>query len=70
MDIEARSDPADRTILMHAAQSGHVEVVKLLLEKGAQVNARDRGGKTALSHAEGEDIEEIEKVLKAHGAKK
>jgi ankyrin repeat protein len=68
-DIEARDDPAGRTILMHAAQSGHVDMVKLLLEKGAQVNARDSGGKTALSLAHGKDIEEIEEVLKAHGAK-
>ncbi|MBM3299487.1 MAG: ankyrin repeat domain-containing protein [Deltaproteobacteria bacterium] len=69
-DINARDDPADRTILMHAAQSGHLELVKLLLEKGAQVNARDGNGETALSLARGKDIEEIEKLLKAHGAKK
>ena len=55
---------------MHATQSGHVDVVKLFLDKGAQVNARDRNGDTALSLARGKDIEEIEKVLKAHGAKK
>ncbi len=69
-DIEARDTPANRTILMHAAQSGDLGVVKLLLERGAQVNARDVHGDTALSLARGKDIEEIEKVLKAHGAKK
>lgn len=69
-DINARDDPANRTPLMHAAQSGHLEVVKLLLEKGADVNARDARGDTALSLARGKDIEQIEEVLKAHGATK
>jgi len=69
-DIEVRDDPADRTILMHAAQSGHLAVVKLLLDKGAQAKARDHSGKTALDLASGKEIEEIEKVLKAHGATK
>lgn len=48
----------------------HVDIMKLLLARGADVNARDAGGKTALSLVRGRDIEEIEKVLKAHGAKK
>lgn len=69
-DINARDDPANRTPLMHAAQSGHLEVVKLLVEKGADVSARDACGDTALSLARGKDIEEIDEVLKAHGATK
>lgn len=68
-DIHARHDPVNRTTLMDAAQGGFLEVVKLLIEKGADVNARDSNGQTALSLARGKDIEEIEKVLKAHGAK-
>ena len=44
---------------------GHGEVVKLVLEKGALVNARDSGGKTYPDLAKGQDIEEIEKVLRA-----
>ncbi|AFM28062.1 ankyrin repeat-containing protein [Desulfomonile tiedjei DSM 6799] len=69
-DINSRDNPANRTILMHAAQSGNLALVNLLLEKGAEVNARDGNGKTALSLARGKDIEEIEKVLIEHGAKK
>lgn len=69
-NINARDDPADRTILMHAAQGGFLELVELLADRGADVNARDASGKTAMSLARGKDIEEIEKVLKAHGAKK
>jgi len=69
-NISERGDPAGRTILMHAAQSGNLEMVKLLLEKGADVNAKNIRGETALSLARGKDIEEIEKALMAHGAKK
>ncbi|MBI5570107.1 MAG: ankyrin repeat domain-containing protein [Desulfomonile tiedjei] len=69
-NIHARDDPAGRTVLIHAAQGGHLKLVRLLLERGADVNARDNAGRTALSLVQGEDIEEIEKVLKAHGAKK
>ncbi len=34
-----------------AALMGHADSVKLLLEKGADVNAHDNGGRTALSLA-------------------
>ncbi|MFH1114641.1 MAG: ankyrin repeat domain-containing protein, partial [Pseudomonadota bacterium] len=36
------------TALMYAASSGHVQAVKLLLSKGAEVNAGDVDGRTAL----------------------
>jgi hypothetical protein len=49
---------------------GHGEVVMPLLEKGALVTARDSGGKTYLDLAKGKDIEETEKVLRAHRARK
>lgn len=35
-------------LLMVAAYGGHFEVVRLLCERGANVNAQDRGGRTAL----------------------
>ncbi len=34
-----------------AAQGGHLDVMQLLLESGADINARDAGGKTALHFA-------------------
>jgi len=50
--------------------------MKILLERGFEVNARDGDGRTTLSQAGGKDvglslarrkdIEEIEKVFKAH----
>lgn len=36
---------------MWAAEGGHTELVKLLMEKGARINAKDRIGRTALSIA-------------------
>ncbi len=38
------------TPLLWAAQHGHTDVVKLLLDRGADVNAKDTLGQTALSH--------------------
>lgn len=68
-DVNARPHPGGRTILMEAAESGNLELVKLLVEKGADVNALS-GYETALTRARGPHIEEIEKVLIKHGAKK
>ena len=46
-----------------AAERGHVEVVKILLENGANVNAKDRVGETPLSIA-------VEKAANADEEKK
>lgn len=60
--------------LMHAAKEGKVEYVRLLLEGGADVNAADDEGKTALDYAESwsgsdEGHDAIIELLKARGAK-
>jgi len=39
------------TPLMSAAQNGHLEVVKYLINLGASTNVQDRGGYTPLMHA-------------------
>ncbi len=44
-----------------------IKILKLLLSvKGIKVNAKDKSGKTALDHA---DDEEVRKLIKKHGAK-
>jgi len=46
-----REDCRGRRALSYAAQRGHVEVVKLLLERTMDPNYRDMDGRTALSLA-------------------
>lgn len=54
---DAREEPWDTTGLMHAAEGGHSELVRLLLEAGAKVNLKDKscpgedGAFTALHYA-------------------
>ncbi len=60
---------AGRTPLMFAARTGHRKLVELLLEKGADVNARDQTGKTARQLAEEGMRPEVVELLKKAGAK-
>jgi ankyrin repeat protein len=46
----------------------YLEIVGMLLEKGAKVNARDNGGKTALDQATWSDNGETAALLRKHGA--
>src|SRR5690606_3846241 len=57
-----------QTPLAGAAYKGYVDVVRLLLENGAQVNARLPGGKTALRFAAMFDRKEVVELMLAHGA--
>jgi len=52
-----------------ASQEGHREIVKLLLEKGADANAKDKDGKTPLDRALSEGHTEIVKLLREANAK-
>ena len=52
------------TALMVAARYGHLEVVKVLLAKGADVNAKDNAGNTALMVAAKYGHPEVVKILK------
>ena len=45
MDVNAK-DKEDTTVLMDASSRGYIEIVQALLAKNANVNARNREGKT------------------------
>ena len=64
-DINAKQNNGF-TALMLASQSGHFEIVKFLVENGANVNARNEVGRTALYLAQ---TDKIEQYLKSKGAK-
>ena len=55
---------------MHAAFHGHADIVKLLLEKGANVNSIGKGGVTALRIAEQRGHAHIVDILRAAGGKR
>ena len=56
------------TALMLASDKGHLKVVKLLLEKGANANAQNNNGETALMVASEKGHLEIVKLLIEKGA--
>jgi len=67
-DINARSLGNDKTLLFDAAYSGNLAQVKMLVEKGANINSRAKNGSTAASVAYDRGNIEIYNYLKANGA--
>jgi ankyrin repeat protein len=61
-DVHARSGLFGRSALALAAERGHPETCRLLLELGADASATDMGGRTPLQMATGEAAE----VLLSH----
>ncbi len=55
-------------VLTCAAKAGHIEVVELLLDRGAQLNAVDEGGMTALHGASFNAHRDVVKLLLDRGA--
>ncbi|XP_022247672.1 ankyrin repeat domain-containing protein 17-like isoform X2 [Limulus polyphemus] len=58
----------DTTPLMEAASAGHVDIVKLLLDHSADVNAQTNQGNTPLMYACAGGHEEVVRVLLESGA--
>ncbi|XP_012437718.1 integrin-linked protein kinase 1 [Gossypium raimondii] len=66
--VEPNGADYDRRTALHlAACEGWIEVVDLLLEKGADVNSLDRWGRTPLSDAHSFRHHEVCKILEARG---
>ena len=55
-------------IILGGGDAAHTEVVRLLVEAGADVNLADGQGVTPLAHAEQSDYKEIAGILRAAGA--
>ena len=64
-----KDEEHDITVLMFAVESGNVELVRLALQAGAEVNAYDWMGQTALARALEPGAEEIAGLLRAVGAR-
>jgi len=61
-DVNERSD--GKTPLMYAARYNRVDIIKLLVKKGANVKARDRKGNTAMKFAKLSNATEAIALLK------
>ena len=64
-------DDFERTALHHAVEARYVhkEIAKLLITKGADVNAKQRNGDTPLELAISNDKTETADLLRKHGGK-
>src|SRR5690606_38621580 len=67
-DPDARARPGGRTALMMAADRGFAELIPLLLEAGARIDARSADGWTALMQAAYEGRRQASLRLLAAGA--
>ncbi len=70
IDVEGRwrGEEDGRTCLMTASYDGHLDICRLLIDKGAQVEAKDRFGCTPLHYAAINGNVEIVRLLCDRGA--
>ena len=68
MDVN-RQDRDGNTGLVLASYNGRTDIVKILLAAGADINLRNKYGKTALYYAAQERYIDIQILLREAGAK-
>ena len=68
MDINSKGN-GGVTPLMFAAERAEIGVLQLLIEKGADINAKTDDGRSALSIAVKADRKEAAELLRKAGAK-
>jgi ankyrin repeat protein len=69
MKINAPIDQNSRTLLHRAAIMGKAKVAQFLIDKGADMELKDKAGRTALDYALIREHSGVVQVLKAKGAK-
>lgn len=68
-DIKSAIGDQGLTLLHHAAFQGHLKVAELLLQSGADINARNAMGRTALDIATANGQTEMAKMLRGYAPK-
>ncbi len=69
VDVNAKHSEDGKTALIKAAENGHLEVVRILINNGANINTQDINFNTALSFALENGHTKVADLLKEYGAK-
>jgi len=67
-DVNEKEPLKEATLLHYASHNGHIDLVKLLIERGADVNAKDIKGYTPLFAASARGHREVAEILLDNGA--
>lgn len=67
--VDVNESKNGMTPLMYAARYNNAEIAKFLIEKGADISAKDNNGFTALKLAEGGKATQVAEVIKAASKK-
>ena len=67
-DVNSKTKSWNHTPLHWAVYGGKLDVVKLLISNGANINEKDRNGRTPLFSSVSSDFKEVSKLLISEGA--
>lgn len=65
-NIDAQDEASGETVLMMAAARNKLQIIKLLVNEGANLNLQDKNGSTALHRAAKESTEAVKLLLSAN----